>query len=110
MMNKKPKTARKTKLTSLSTSLEMSSPEALQKKMELLGFVRGENAFLKVMKELQLTDRDLKLSHQAMRKCQNDKIAENACISRIQALEDRRFELLSQIYGNRINHYHLSNL
>lgn len=99
-MSKKTKSTRSRK-----TSPEQLSQREVQKRMQLLGFVRGKDQFLSLLTEMHQTEQELAESYQLVRQCDSGTPEEDDCLMRIRALEDKRFQLLGQIHGNRVNDY-----
>lgn len=75
--------------------------------MQLLGFVRGQDQFLALMNDMQQIDQELAQSRQIVRECETGSPQEDECLTRIRELEDKRFLLLGQLHGNRVNDYNL---
>jgi len=103
-MNKKNKPAK-----AKPSKPAQSSQQNLTKRMQLLGFVRGQDQFLALMSDMQQIDQELAQSRQNVRQCETGSRQEDECLARIRELEDQRFLLLGQLHGNRVNDYHLLN-
>ncbi|MCE3233954.1 MAG: hypothetical protein K0Q50_134 [Vampirovibrio sp.] len=99
-MSKKTKTSRTRK-----TSPDQLSQRELQKRMQLLGFMRGKEQFLNLLTEMQQTEQELAESYKLARQCDTGTPEEDDCLAHIRELEDKRFQLLGQLHGNRVNDY-----
>lgn len=100
-MSKKSKTPKSRK----KDEPDRLSRRELQKRMQLLGFVRGQDQFLALLTEMRQTEQELSESYKLVRQFENGTPEEDDCLARIRELEDRRFVLLGQLHGNRVNDY-----
>lgn len=83
------------------------SAKDVQTQMQLLGFVRSKDTFLALLTSMQSVDQELKAAYDYLHTCKTGSLDEGDCLLRIRQLEDRRFQLLSNLHGNRVNDYHI---
>jgi hypothetical protein len=103
-MNTKTKSGKKA-----GSRRKTASTRNVRAKMQLLGFVRGKDEFLSLITGMQSVDQELAASYEHLRTCEPGTVQEDDCLWRIRQLEDRRFQLLSELHGNRVKDYHLSS-
>jgi hypothetical protein len=83
------------------------SQKGLKARMQMLGFVRGKDSFMELLSAMQKIERELTESYEMLRSCESGSEEEDVCMDQVRALEDKRFQLLSELHGNRVNNYHL---
>ena len=76
----------------------------------MLGFVRSKDSFMELLLAMQTIERELAASYQTLRTLESGSPEEIYCMAEVRQLEDRRFQLLSELHGNRVNNYLLSGL
>lgn len=79
--------------------------KALEKKLALMGYVRGKDWSAELIENLQQTEQALDHCAVLLKAAPAQSAEESEIIERLQALEIQRFQLLGQLYGNRVNHY-----
>jgi hypothetical protein len=104
-MNTKSKSGKKSER---AVRTAKAPQKGVRAKMQLLGFVRGKDTFLELITGVQSVDQELKASYEHLHTCEAGSVEEDECILHIRRLEDQRFQLLSDLHGNRVNNYHLS--
>lgn len=79
-----------------------ASPD-FQTRMRMVGFTQSKTKFLELLQRIEIIEKDLVDFRQRI----NQAAASdgNRLTTQIRELEDQRFLLLSQLYGNRIQYY-----
>jgi hypothetical protein len=99
-MNKKVKSAKKS-----ASKKPMTQPMDLLRANQLLGYTRQPKSAEERLQLLNSIDEALENAYQVVRLLPNGIPEEEECLQGIRNLEDRRFELLSEIHGNQVQAY-----
>lgn len=99
-------TARKAKTKSGRKTATSKTVKGLEKKLALMGYVRGKDWSPELILTLQEVEQSLQDCAQKLKTLPEQSMEETEVIERLQGLEIQRFQLLGQLHGNRVNDYH----
>lgn len=80
--------------------------KGLEKKLALMGYVRGKDWSTELIRNLQEIEQALEECTTILKALPDQSSEEAGIIERLQTLEIQRFQLLGQLHGNRVNDYH----
>ncbi|WP_373533273.1 hypothetical protein [Vampirovibrio sp.] len=80
---------------------------AMEKRLALMGYVRGQDWSTELIEEFQKTELELASCSAQIQSSSTSMDEEAAVMERLRSLEIKRFQLLGQVFGNRVNDYHL---
>lgn len=106
-MNSKRKSAKSPEKTGKAPIL---SHKDVRSQMQLLGFARSRDMFLELLTGMQSVDQELKSAYDYLHTCNAGSMEEEDCLLHIRHLENQRFQLLSELHGNRVNDYHILSI
>ena len=72
---------------------------------QLLGFTRSSKKNKQLVLLLDSLDQELQAAYHLVRQLQTGHPSEEEALEAIREMENRRFELLSEIHGNRVQSY-----
>ena len=81
--------------------------KTLEKRLALMGYVRGKDWSTELIEELQKTERELASCSDLLKTLPATASEEPEVMERLRELEVRRFQLLGEVHGNRVNDYHV---
>lgn len=85
----------------------VQSVRAIEKKLALIGYVRGKDWSPELIQALQTLDLELTQCQEQLRFMPAGTDEETLLLERVQSLELERFQLLGQLHGNKVNDYHV---
>lgn len=104
-MTGKASAARPKRKTSVNPA--QSSVRVLEKRLALMGYVRGRDWSMELIEALQKTEQELAECSALLKTLSAHSSQETAVMECLRELEIKRFQLLGQVHGNRVNDYHL---
>lgn len=81
--------------------------KTMEKKLALIGYVRGKDWSRELIETLQATERELASCQELIRACPTGSEEETEIMARLKDLEIKRFQLLGDVHKNRVNDYHV---
>lgn len=81
--------------------------KSMEKKLALIGYVRGKDWSRELIETLQATERELANCQEFIRTCAAGSEEETEIMERLKDLEIKRFQLLGDVHKNRVNDYHV---
>jgi hypothetical protein len=80
---------------------------AFEKQLALIGYVKGQDWPTELIEELQNIELELVTYSALLKSTSLSSNEESDVVDRLRSLEIKRFQLLGQVHGNRVNDYHL---
>lgn len=102
--NTGPAAAKKKRAPSTGKTMGVKT---MEKKLALIGYVRGQDWSTESIKALQTLEKELAQCQQRLRIAPAHSEEESILMERVKAMEIERFQMLGDVHGNKVNDYHV---